>query len=78
MIAMTAQGILLAIWICFTVMALIGVIAVFLWAVRARQFSGQDRARHLPLRSGIPRDGGKGAGNGASEEQQGRGKNAPV
>ena len=55
-IALTAQGALLAVWIAFTVLALIAIIAVFVWAVRARQFSDQDRARHLPLRSGIPRD----------------------
>jgi len=72
-IATTAQGVLLAVWICFTVLALVGVIAVFVWAVRARQFSGQDRARHLPLRSGIPREDGKNDG-----EEQGRGKDAPV
>jgi nitrogen fixation-related uncharacterized protein len=54
MIAVTTQGVLLALWICFAFMALIGVTAVLVWAVRARQFSGQDRARHLPLRSNIP------------------------
>ena len=75
MTAVTAQGVLLVVWICFTVMALVGVIAVFVWAVRARQFSDQDRARHLPLRSGIPP-----AGAGTDEEtagsEQGSGEHA--
>ena len=29
--------------------------AFFVWAIRSRQFSDQDRARYLPLNSGIPR-----------------------
>ncbi len=53
----SAQGVLLAVWIAFTVVALAGIIAVFVWAVRARQFSDQDRARHLPLSCGIPERG---------------------
>jgi nitrogen fixation-related uncharacterized protein len=67
MIALSDQGALLAVWICFTVFALIGIIVVFGWAVRARQFSDQDRARHLPLRSNIPPAEGEGkVGNGPS------------
>jgi hypothetical protein len=45
---------LLVIWITFTVVALIGLCAVLVWAVRSRQFSKQDDARYLPLKSGIP------------------------
>ncbi len=48
---------LLIVWIVFTSLALVGVGAVFVWAVRSRQFGDQDRARYLPLRSGIPEPG---------------------
>lgn len=88
MIALSDQGTLLAVWICFTVLALIGIIVVFGWAVRARQFSDQDRARHLPLRSNIPPAEGEGkVGNGPSGNgpggagpagKQGSGKHASV
>jgi cbb3-type cytochrome oxidase maturation protein len=54
---MNANVAILIIWITFTVVALAGVIAVFIWAVRSRQFSDQDRARYLPLMSGIPGEG---------------------
>ena len=47
---------LLIMWVTFTVLSLAGVIAVFIWAVRSRQFSDQDRARYLALHSGIPQD----------------------
>lgn len=47
---------LFIIWITFTVVALIGLCAVLVWAVRSRQFSKQDEARYLPLKSGIPED----------------------
>lgn len=56
MMAMSNQSALLIMWITFTVVALLGVIAVFVWAVRSRQFANQDRARYLALRSGIPED----------------------
>ena len=45
---------LLILWITFTAIALAGVIAVFIWALRSGQFRQQDRARHLALRSEIP------------------------
>ena len=51
---MTGEANLLIIWITFTVMALIGLTAVLVWAVRSKQFSNQDAARYLPLKSGIP------------------------
>ena len=54
MIAMTAHEAFLTMWLTFAALALLGLIAVFIWAVRSRQFSDQDRARHLALTSGIP------------------------
>ncbi len=78
MIAMTADDILLMVWIGFTFLALVGVIAVFVWAVRARQFAGQDRARYLPLRSHIPGEEEEAADGEDAAEGQGRGKHAPV
>jgi nitrogen fixation-related uncharacterized protein len=50
---MTQAG-FLVLWIAFTVIALGGIIAVLVWAVRARQFSDQDHARYLPLESKRP------------------------
>jgi cbb3-type cytochrome oxidase maturation protein len=47
---------LLILWITVTVVALLGLIAVLVWAVRSRQFSNQDRARYLALESGIPKE----------------------
>ena len=44
------------IWVTFTLLVLVGFIPMLVWAIRSRQFSNQDRARHLPLRSGPPRD----------------------
>ena len=54
MIALSAEGSLLLVWVAFAAMALAGAIAVLVWAVRSGQFADQDRARHLPLTSGIP------------------------
>jgi cbb3-type cytochrome oxidase maturation protein len=53
---MSQESTLLLVWVTFTVVALVGIMAVFLWAVRSRQFSDQDRARYLPLRSGTAPD----------------------
>jgi len=53
-LASTPQAALLTVWVTFTVVALLGIVAALVWAVRSGQFSGQDRARHLPLESGIP------------------------
>ncbi len=44
----------LIVWFTFLVITLIGVSAIIVWAVRSGQFANQDRARYLPLRSGIP------------------------
>jgi cbb3-type cytochrome oxidase maturation protein len=54
MIAMTLGAALLAMWVIYAIVAIAGIVAVFVWAVRSRQFSDQDRARSLPLASGIP------------------------
>jgi hypothetical protein len=45
---------LMAMWIAFTVTAVLGIAALLVWAVRARQFSGQDRARYLALEAKVP------------------------
>ena len=48
------QKTFLYMWLGF-LMLMIGCVAVFfLWAIRRGQFSRQDRARYLPLQSGIP------------------------
>ena len=54
----TPQGALLVLWVTFTVVAVLGIVAALVWAVRSGQFSGQDRARRLPLESGIPDEQG--------------------
>jgi cbb3-type cytochrome oxidase maturation protein len=41
-------------WIGFLLLMTGCIAAFFLWAIRAGQFSQQDRARYLPLKSGIP------------------------
>jgi cbb3-type cytochrome oxidase maturation protein len=43
----------LFIWIGFLLLMTGSIAAFFLWAIRAGQFSGQERARYLPLTSGI-------------------------
>lgn len=43
-------------WIGFLLLMLAGIAGVFWWAVRNRQFADQERARYLPLESGIPED----------------------
>jgi cbb3-type cytochrome oxidase maturation protein len=44
----------LFIWIGFLLLMTGGIATFFLWGIRAGQFSDQDRARYLPLESGIP------------------------
>ena len=44
---------LLYLWITFTAVAAGGLCAVLIWAVRSGQFGDQERARWLPLWSGI-------------------------
>jgi len=45
---------LLIVWVMFAVIAIAAIVVVLVWAVRSRQFADQDRARRLPLDSGIP------------------------
>jgi cbb3-type cytochrome oxidase maturation protein len=60
--AMTEEKQLLIMWIVYSVVALAGVAAFFVWAVRSGQFSQQDRARGLALKSGIPEETGRESG----------------
>jgi cbb3-type cytochrome oxidase subunit 3 len=53
---------LLILWITFTAVALTGAVAVLVWATRTKQFSNQDEARYLPLKSGIPEPATRSAG----------------
>jgi len=55
---MTPANALLIMWLTFTACAVLGVCGILVWAVRSRQFSRQNRARYLPLLSGIPSAGG--------------------
>lgn len=48
-LAFTAEQRLLIVWLVFTSLALVAMVAVLVWAVRHGQFARQDRARHLPL-----------------------------
>jgi len=50
-------------WLGFLVLMICVIAAFFLWAVRSGQFSDQDRARYLPLTSGIPPAEGSGPGS---------------
>jgi cbb3-type cytochrome oxidase maturation protein len=43
-------------WIGFTVLMICCIAGFFLWAVRADQFSDQDRARYLPLDDWLSED----------------------
>jgi len=54
----------LFIWIGFLLLMTGGIGAFFFWAIRAGQFSHQDRARYLALQSGIPKDDEAPTGNG--------------
>lgn len=72
MIAMSQNAALLVMWVVYSVLAMGGLIAVFVWCVRTRQFSDQDRARYLALQSGIPQQQGPGTGdqgNGNTETE---------
>ncbi|GAB7028213.1 hypothetical protein [Geotalea toluenoxydans] len=44
----------LAMWLGFLAVMITAITLALVWAVRSRQFSDQDRARYLPLESGIP------------------------
>jgi nitrogen fixation-related uncharacterized protein len=57
MMALAPESALLVAWVALAAVAIAGIVAVLVWAVRTGQFANQDRARYLPLESGIP-DGG--------------------
>lgn len=44
---------LLTVWIVFGALGVLAASAVLVWAIRSRQFSGQQRAAHLALWAGI-------------------------
>ena len=73
MIALSSQMALLVMWVVFAALSLLGVMAVIVWAVRSRQFADQDRARRLPLDSGIPTDAQWAAPAGEDPKKQGLG-----
>jgi cbb3-type cytochrome oxidase maturation protein len=59
--ALSPESAFLVMWTGYLVLGLIFAVAVLVWAIRSGQFEDQDRARYLPLRSGIPpKDGPKG------------------
>ncbi len=47
-------GVFLFIWIGFLALMTGVLTGAILWGVRSGQFANQERARHLPLNSGIP------------------------
>ncbi|MCE5326207.1 MAG: hypothetical protein LLG01_07300 [Planctomycetaceae bacterium] len=47
---------LLYTWAVMAILGLAAIAAVLAWAVKTKQFSGQDRAARLALRSHIPDD----------------------
>lgn len=44
----------LVMWLGFLGVMIAAITVALCWAIRSRQFSDQDRARYLPLQSGIP------------------------
>lgn len=56
---MSIEGVFLLIWLGFLMLGLTCAFLVLIWSVRNRQFSDQDRARYLPLESGIPENRSK-------------------
>jgi hypothetical protein len=56
---------LLTMWLMYTAFGVTFFSLVFVWAVRTRQFAGQDRARRLPLEYPTPAAPGSGGGRGA-------------
>ncbi|SNB46684.1 cbb3-type cytochrome oxidase assembly protein CcoS [Geobacter sp. DSM 9736] len=49
MAEITHSSAFLFIWIGFTALMIVCIGLIFLWGVRTRQFSDQERARYLPL-----------------------------
>jgi cbb3-type cytochrome oxidase maturation protein len=53
---MSYSNAFLAMWIGFAAITMAGVGAALWWAIKSGQFKDSDRARYLPLMSGIPED----------------------
>ena len=53
---MTGDARFAIIWITLTLLIWAGLVPLFVWAIKTRQFSQQDRARHLALQSRSPAD----------------------
>lgn len=53
----------LTVWIAYAICGSIVFSAVFVWAVRARQFSNIDRARYIALRTSDESDPARGTPN---------------
>ena len=62
---------LIIVWVTFAAIALAAIVAVLVWAIRSRQFSDQDRARRLPLDSGIPDADESASKTRAADERKG-------
>ena len=78
----SAQAGLLYLWVTFAFVSILGIAAVLVWAVRSRQFTDQDRARHLPLLCDTPdADGGdeetRSAGARPEDARKGRANDVP-
>lgn len=67
------------VWIAFTALMWVALIPMVVWAVRTRQFSSQDRARRLALRSGPPEEvtGNGSIDKGVDEEDGSDGHDSP-
>jgi nitrogen fixation-related uncharacterized protein len=43
------SDIFFVLWIAFSIIMLLAISAIIIWAIRNKQFKNQDRARYLPL-----------------------------
>jgi nitrogen fixation-related uncharacterized protein len=69
---MSQNEYLLIVWVTITVLAVSGMVAALVWAVRSHQFQQQDHARHLALESGIPSEPRpEGSGLSGNRDQKG-------
>lgn len=66
----TDSSAFLVIWIGFTGLMIVVVGLIFLWGIRTRQFADQDRARYLPLDSGVPEEQRGGEKQGAGRRRE--------
>lgn len=69
---MSMEAAFLLIWVGFLILGLAAAFLALYWSIRNRQFSDQDRARYLPLTSGIPpeKDGMQEKAGKAGEEER--------